>query len=123
MRKKVDVFPAILLIAPADSLDHYGELRMTGERPQGTRRVDRSRVAIVNGRMYVAIDAPEGPTLVFREDIAEYSKSEDGKTHHAITASGKIVAFGKDHNCGCGSRLRSWNPFGNYLSATGDPDA
>jgi hypothetical protein len=123
MTKKVDLFPAIVIISPPDSLEDYASLQMSGHRPQGTRVVDRSRVAIVNGKMYIAVDSPEGPNLVFREMILDYSKSEDGKTHHALTETGKIIAFGKDHNCGCGSRLRSWSPFGNYLSATGDPDA
>ena len=123
MIKKVDIFPAIVIIAPSESLDDYALLQMSGGRPQGTRVVDRSRVAIVNGKMHVVVDSPEGPKLVFREIILDYSKSEDGQTHHALTETGKIIAFGKDHNCGCGSRLRSWNPFGNYLSATGDPDA
>ena len=121
MTKKVDVFPAIILISPPDSLQNYTELQFGAEKPAQTRRVDRCRVAIVNKKLHVAVDTPEGPKLVFREEVADYTLSEN--QHNAITTSGKIIAFKKDANCGCGSRLRSWNPFGAYLSSTEDPDA
>jgi hypothetical protein len=122
MNKKVDVFPAVILIAPPDSLEDYKDLPVKGDKPQGTRRLDRCRVAIVNSILHVAADSPEGPKLVFRERVLDYHKNLSNISHHAITESGKIIAFSKDENCGCGSRLRSWNPFGNYLSAAGDPD-
>ena len=121
MTKKIDVFPAIILLAPADSLPSYTDLVFGEEKPEGTRRVDRCRVAIVNNKLHVAVDTPEGPQLVFREDVADYKKLEN--QHNAYTTSGKIIAFKKDINCGCGSRLRSWNPFGAYLSSSEDPDA
>ena len=123
MNKKIDVFPAILWLAPPDSLEDWKTLPMSGPRPQQTRKVDRARVALFQGKMFVAVDSPEGPKLVFREQIADYLKDPDGKSHHVLLASGKIEVFRKDHNCGCGSRLRSWNPFGNHLYSTDDPDS
>lgn len=120
--KKVDIFPAMVLIAPSDSLEDLSDLIFGGDKPQGTRRVDRCRVAIVNAKIHIVVDSPEGPKLVFREHTVAYEKNKDNATHHVLTESGKIISFTKDVNCGCGSRLRSWNPFGNYLSATGDPD-
>lgn len=120
--KKVDVFPAIVLIAPPDSIADFRTLSRRSERPANTRRVDRSRVAIVNDRIHVVVDSPEGPRLVFREQIVQYERTPD-KTHHAVTAKGKILSFFKDENCGCGSRLRSWNPFGAINDSLGDPDA
>lgn len=123
MIKKVDAFPSIVYLAPPDSLEDFKDLPVKGERPQGTRMVDRCRVTIVDGTIFVVVDSPEGFRILFREKVADYYKNTELDTHHAITVSGKIVAFGKDANCGCGSRLRSWSPFGNFLSATGDPDA
>lgn len=122
MSKKIDLFPAIVLFAPPDSVDPIIDLTISSPRPQGTRRVDRSRVAIFDGKIFVAQDSPEGPKLVFREKIAFYTPSEDGKTHHVLTESGKILAFAKDNDCGCGSRLRSWSPFGAHLDSSKDPD-
>lgn len=120
--KKVDVFPAILYLADPGSLEIYTDLQMTGEKPKGTRKVDRCRIIIFDGGIYVAVDAPEGPKLVFRERVSSYEKDKNGTTYHALTESGKIMAFDKDHNCGCGSRLRSWNMFRDTLSSTADPE-
>lgn len=122
MPPKVDVFPAIVYFAPPDSLSDFTALSPTGERPQGTRRLDRCRIALFNGKLYVVEDSPEGPKLVFREDYAAYDHSDNRKVHHVLTASGKIAVFFRDNNCGCGSRLRSWSPFGSTLSSTADPD-
>ena len=123
MIKKVDTFPAILYLAAPDSLKKYTDLQFHGERPQGTRKVDRARIAVLNGVLHVVIDAPEGPKLVFREKLAAYEKDEHNSSHHALTVSGKILVWDKDNNCGCGSRLRSWNPFGNTLNSTADPES
>jgi hypothetical protein len=121
MKKTVDIFPAIVFLAPADSLENLSDLTFTGVKPQGTRKVDRSRVAIVDNKIYIVVDSPEGPRVVFREAVLEYQKSDDKISHRAITASNKMLVFSKDQNCGCGSKLRTWNPFNNQLSATGDP--
>ncbi len=121
MSKKVDVFPAVIYLAPPDSLENYRDLHMKGEHPSKTRRVDRSRIAILNDVIYVAVDAPEGPKLVFKEGLAAYERDATLNEHHALTVSAKIIVFGKDENCGCGSRLRSWNPFGSVLNSTEDP--
>lgn len=117
--KRVDVFPAIIRLAPPDSLSDITELLVTGPAPEGSRRVDRCRVVILNDLLMVAVDAPGGPSLVFREKVVE--KTHQGQVHFARTESGKIVAFSKDHNCGCGSRLRAWNPFGGIVMSSEDP--
>lgn len=118
--KKVDIFPAIFLVAEADSLENYADLGFTANKPSNTRRLDRCRVAIVNGVLFVVVDSPEGHKVVFREKVAD--TFNDKTTYHALTVSGKICAWTKDTNCGCGSRLRSWSPFGATLSSMEDPD-
>lgn len=121
MQKKFDLFPAVVYLAPPESLEDFTTLLSTTERPQGTRRVDRSRVCLVDNVVYIVVDSPEGPKVVFREAVTSYQNSEDKKNHHLVTQSGKILAATKDKNCGCGSKLRTWNPFRNQLSATGNP--
>jgi hypothetical protein len=60
--------------------------------------------------------------IVFQE---KYSKDEllgpegSKKTYKLTTESGKMLAFQKDTNCGCGSRLRSWNPYKTLTSQRG----
>lgn len=120
MRKHIDVFPAVVRLAPPGSLAHYTDLAPTGDAPQGTRRVDRSRAVIIEDILLIAQDSPEGPKVVFRERVQEFSN--DKKVSHVLTESGKIITIKKDENCGCGSRLRGWNPLGSAIAtSTEDP--
>lgn len=119
--KTMDVFPAIVFLAEPGSLSSYRDLPFLGDKPQKTRRVDRSRVMIIDGRFYIVQDSPEGPTVVFREGVSEYEKDAETKTHHILTTSGKIIVVGKDRNCGCGTRLRGWNPFKGITTSSEDP--
>jgi hypothetical protein len=118
--KQVDLFPAIIYLAPPGSVPVPTDLTFR-DRPQGTRKVDRCRVALVNGSLYIVVDSPDGPKVVFREKAVFYERSADRKFHHAQTETGKVMVFGKDENCGCGSRLRSWSPFGATARSSADP--
>jgi hypothetical protein len=121
MRKVIDVFPAIIKLAPVDSLEDYKTLQTTGDVPQGTRRVDRCRAVIINDVLIIAQDSPEGPKVIFKEKVED--TSQEGKTTHALTVSGKIIAISRDDNCGCGSRLRGWNPYGSAIvMSSEDPE-
>jgi hypothetical protein len=124
--KRVDLFPAIIFLAEPGSFDSSAAFSFTGPKPQRTRKVDRARVAIFNEALYIVVDSPEGPKIIFRERITDYTTGTTGpasnpRTHHATTESGKLAVFGKDLNCGCGSRLRSWSPFGATAYSTSDP--
>ena len=113
MRVRADVFPAVLTIADPGSLEDINELLPRGGAPQGSRKLDRCRIIVTDEKVMVAVDDPAGPKLVFSENITFYSKEE--KVHRVITESGKMIAFRKDETCGCGSRLRSWSPYGSIL--------
>lgn len=117
--KSVDVFPAVLRVAEPGSLEDITELNIYGNAPEGSRYLDRCRIVILGKNVLVAVDSPSGPQLVFREEVAETRQVE--KMWYVKTISGKILAFRKDDNCGCGSRLRGWNPYGNILTSTEDP--
>lgn len=119
MANVVDIFPAIVRIAPPGSLEDYTTFSTTGDSPEGTRRLDRCRALVARGNLLIAVDSPEGPQLIFRE-LTE-SISGDRKLTQVLTSSGKIVAISKDNNCGCGSRLRAWNPYGAFITSSEDP--
>lgn len=119
MQKIFDIFPAVLRIAPPESLSDITQLPIRGDAPQGTRKLDRCRAIYAGGVLMVAVDSPEGPSLVFQEQITEHQS--EGKTNWVLTQSGKIFVIEKDTNCGCGSRLRVWNPLRNIVSSTEDP--
>lgn len=119
MRKTLDIFPALIRLAPPDSLENITDLPIRGDAPPGTRKLDRCRAVIVQEALYVAVDSPTGPELVFKEKITE--QHHEKKISHVRTVSGKIIVITKDENCGCGSRLRGWNPFGSLISSSEDP--
>lgn len=77
--------------------------------------IPQARVIITQDYVIVAADDPSGPKVVFRERYRTFSKSNKDTIDSRIqTISGKILAFQRDTTCGCGSRLKSWNPY-NYL--------
>lgn len=117
--KRVDVFPAVVRLLPPDPFLLLEKIDPLGPFPQGTRKVDRTRVAVVRDLVLIARDSPEGPQLVFREKVVEQFHRD--KYSYIRTDSGKILVLTKDDNCGCGSRLRSWNPYGNIVSSSEDP--
>jgi hypothetical protein len=117
--KTMDVFPAIIRLAPPGSLSDITELPIIGDAPQGTRRVDTARAVVIQDVLIIGVDSPEGTQVVFREKITQLEKI--GKTYHALTESGKIVTVAKDNNCGCGTRLRGWNPYGSFITSNQDP--
>ena len=115
MKTQVDIFPARVAIAPPDSLEDENSLLPTSPLKNGVRKVDRCRVTVLNGKIFIAVDSPEGPKLVFRESLV--STFEEDRIYRVKTETGKVIAFQKDQNCGCGSRLRSWSPYGAILEA------
>lgn len=113
MKVHADVFPAAVAIAPPGSEVDFDNFGPRGGGPQGTRRLDRCRIIVVNDRVMIGLDSPEGPQLVFQEKYVSYDKQD--KLHMVQTIEGKIMVFRKDDNCGCGSRLRSWQPYGSIV--------
>lgn len=113
------MFPAVATLADPGSLEDINELLPRGGAPKGSRKVDACRITVLEKVIMIAVDSPEGPKLVFQEKIEFYSKEE--KIHRVKTETGKFIAFTKDINCGCGSRLRTWNPYKNILTSEEDP--
>lgn len=71
--------------------------------------VDKCRIVIDEDLIIVAVDSPEGARVIFQEEYVTFEKDLKGESK-IVTKSGKMLAFKRDTNCGCGSRLRSWNP-------------
>jgi hypothetical protein len=110
-----DIFPSHFSVAPADfTTDVFGIDAETN--PDGVFYRDITRILIIEDEkgslIWVAQDTPTGVSLIFQERLAEYYPAKvNTEQHHGKTTSGKIFAFRKDSNCGCGSRLKSWNPY------------
>jgi hypothetical protein len=102
-----DVFPAHLAVVPAGFLDDVYDLK-SAPATQGAYYLATTRVILTEDTIVVAQDSPNGAQIVFRE---KYDTFLPGDDFRVVTSSGKMLAFKKDTNCGCGSRLRSWNPY------------
>jgi hypothetical protein len=117
---RADTFPALVTIAPSDS---DVEVRSHSPFP-GTYQINTARIIVTEDRVLVAQDSVGGARVVFSEGYDASSlqrapkKSEDS---FLTTLSGKRIAFSKDETCGCGSRLRSWNPFRGSLMSNKNP--
>ncbi len=128
MNIRQDIFPAFVSVAPADLDIALGDLKSAPPTP-GSFQVSIARVVVTPERIIVARDsgAGTGPQVVFSEAILPetFYKSSDirNKDSYVQTVSGKKLAWRKDSACGCGSRLRSWNPYGSIVSSTQDPTA
>lgn len=114
-----DVFPAFVAVAPPESMA-LADLH-SSPVSAGAYQLTKARVVITPDRIIVAHDGPQGPVILFNEEHMEFNKSGSRtQDSHVVTRSGKMIAYKKDENCGCGSRLRGWNPY-RHVYSTNDP--
>jgi hypothetical protein len=123
MQIVVDLFPAHFQVTPAGHLEDVNVLNAhPPSQDKDIYYLATTRVVLTEETVTVAQDSPTGAMIVFQE---KYHKDNligpEGpkKTYRLITESGKMIAFQKDTNCGCGSRLRSWNPYKTLTSQRG----
>jgi len=70
------------------------------------------RVILVENNILIAVDSDDGPKIIFFEEYTISDISEKPEEDSIIyTKSGKMIVFSVDDSCGCGSRLRGWNPY------------
>lgn len=119
MSVRVDVFPSIMVLVPADHELDASELHPNSATPGGVN-LTTTRIVILNDRIMIARDAAEGPQVVFAEGIDTSSLHSERNSGYVTTLSGKKLAWVKDTACGCGSRLRSWRPY-KHVGSTADP--
>lgn len=123
MSVKHDIFPAFVALLPADDPTPLEELRSGPLYPKTARQVITARVVVFNNRITIAVDGDQGPKVIFNQPIATATFQKSAKPSEdsfVQTLSGVKVAYRKDENCGCGSRLRSWNPY-RTLNSKLDP--
>ena len=112
-----DVFPAFVGVAPPDLLPTLQELT-SALNVVGAYHVQKARIVVTDEVVMVAVDGNEGPMIIFRERYTEHHKSNvRTEDSYVLTETGKMIAYKKDENCGCGSRLRSWNPYRHVYSS------
>ena len=125
MRVTFDLFPAkVLVIPPSEELDAlvYEDIAFLSTVANG-RRVEAVRIVFTEATVMIAGDSPQGPVLIFQEKYDPTSlilNKNRSKPMRVRTLNGKVLVFTKDDNCGCGSKLRAWNPYRTVYS-TKDP--
>lgn len=110
--KVCDVYPARAVVSL-----YYGFKDEQGEKISIEKKMSRElyavRVVVVAGWILMAADSPTGPVLIFsqRTDPSK-QKIRRGKDEesYVITETGRLVVFKRDDECGCGSKLKAWNP-------------
>lgn len=120
MQVKQDVFPAFVAMAAAESgLNAWDMTSAPATKHAMVHQIITARVVVTGDRIIIARDGPNGPEVVFNQpyEPGNHHKAPDVRTDsYVITTNGTRVVFRKDSNCGCGSRLRSWSPYGTVNS-------
>jgi hypothetical protein len=122
MRVLHDIFPARVLVAPPSHSVPLAELTTKTSKPMPpTRLVEAVRILITDSHVLIAADSHVGPVTIFSEKISQLNWSGSrNKESSLVTETGKMLVFVRDDNCGCGSKLRTWNPY-NTLNSSKDP--
>jgi hypothetical protein len=107
MKVLKDIFPAHIAVVPAGFLEDIYDLK-SAPATKGAYYLATTRVIVTDEIIVVAQDSPEGAKIVFQEKYEVFLTEGEFRV---VTVSGKMLAFKKDTNCGCGSRLRSWNAY------------
>ena len=97
MRFLLDIYPAKAEITSEEGRKH---------------EIGTVRAIVTNSDLILATDSPEGPKIILLEPYASFTKAKGRNSSHVVVLkSGNAVEFTKDDECGCGSRLKSWNAY------------
>lgn len=120
MKVLFDIFPARVRVVPAGDVSRaLAASELNTYTVEFGRAVDRVRVVLTDDRLLIAADSDTGPVLIFREHYDQdslYWPKSNSEQKSVISVSGKLILVQHDPNCGCGSRLRSWNPYRTIMS-------
>lgn len=123
MSAHYDLFPAFVNIAPPQDPTPLTEVSSGPPRPNTGRFYDKARVIVSSNMVTIAVDGDNGPKIVLQEKYASatFQKSANrSQDSYLETLLGFKIAFKRNDACGCGSRLRSWNPY-RTLNSKFDP--
>lgn len=132
MRIIHDIFPAVISMTTTAPTENAP---LTAKSPATTlnaKKVDRSRIIVTDERVIIAVDSPEGPTVIFNQaydqSTANLNRNRNNDSYLTVTpeepSKPVYIAYSRYDDCSCGSRLRGWSPFGSLTatSSTKDPN-
>lgn len=113
----MDVFPVVVSIFSADFVKNYEkpylDIALFGA---AEKNFNDCRVIVHKNRVIVGIDSPRGAQTAFLDNVVEVFELKPYTK--VLTEQGFLVVFAKSKGCGCGSRLKSWNPYGNVVGSS-----
>jgi len=116
-----DNFPLRARVFASDvvSDDEFLTVSITEQRAR-SRLVTALRAVVTDEIIMIAADSDKGPVLLFKErydpNTLMITKGVE-KLLRVRTLSGKTIVIERDANCGCGSKLRGWNPYKTVYSS------
>jgi hypothetical protein len=114
-----DMFPALVSVyRPEDVLGMESPFEDVGLSDSGAEKFTECRVIVQKNLLIVGAHTARGVQAVFRGEVEEIFKS--GQFTRVLTRSGHLVVFAKSKGCGCGSKLRAWNPYGKMVRSNKD---
>jgi hypothetical protein len=127
MRILQDIFPAVISMTTTQPTENAPLTAKNPATALAAHKVDRARVIVTDERIIVALDSPEGPTVIFNQayDPETALRSKNRNTDSFVTTKNEqpiYVAYSRYDDCSCGSRLRGWNPFGSVTSSASIKD-
>ncbi len=84
-----------------------------GLSDSGGIHYNNARVIVHKNQIIVGIDSALGPQEALRDNIVFFDVQKPFT--RLLTEKGLLVVFAKTGDCGCGSKLRGWNPYGNVV--------
>lgn len=112
-----DLFPALVSVYRPDVvLNMESPFSNVGFSDEGAEKFTECRVIVHKNLIIVGAHSARGVEAVFRGEVEEVFKAE--QFTRVLTRSSHLVVFAKSKGCGCGSKLRSWNPYGNVVGSS-----
>lgn len=109
-----DLFPAVVSVYGPDFVNLADSpFDVVGFSDRGARRFTECRVIVHKNSVIVGADGPRGPQTVFKGEVEQVFSTK--LYTRVLTTDGFLVVFAKSKGCGCGSRLKSWNPYGLFV--------
>jgi hypothetical protein len=114
-----DTFPALVTLYPADVVSGFeSPFDTVGFSDLGGTKFSDCRVIVHKNRLIVGADSPRGVQKIFDVAVSEVFVSRPFT--RVLTVAGELFVFSLSKGCGCGSKLRSWNPYGNMMGSSRD---
>lgn len=113
----MDIFPAVVAVYPPDVVASFEKpFSDVGIASSGGKIFSDCRFIVHNNFVIVGASTVSGVQKVFQASVAEVFVVKPYT--RVLTAENFLVVATRSKGCGCGSRLKSWNPYGNVVRSS-----